>query len=135
MVWCPTCRYLQRLAEELLHNLRLSNRAASQCLETVLKREQATTSLASLQPQYSALVARTRTLQAQVRHAHVPTTLIQCVSRADECRNLLPLQEQDCEHHGRSQSNIARPSFIELNFFYWWPVWCTAVNILQRKQI
>lgn len=63
---CDVTRYLQRLSEDLCHNLRLSNRATSQSMEAVVKREQANVTIATLQPQYTALVARTKKLQSQV---------------------------------------------------------------------
>ena len=64
-------RYLQRLSEELLHNLRLSNKAGSQALEAGVRRELANTNITQLQPQHAELVRRTRELQAQVRTCHV----------------------------------------------------------------
>ena len=61
------CRYLQRLSEKLLYNLRLSNKTSKQCLDMAAKREQASASVDQLQPQYAQLVAITKQLQAQVR--------------------------------------------------------------------
>lgn len=63
------CRYLQRLSEKLLYNLRLSNKAGQQCLDVAAKREQASASVDQLQPQYAHLVAITKQLQTQVRRS------------------------------------------------------------------
>ena len=61
----PT-RYLQRLVEKLTQDLKLSQKASQQLLETECKREQTSASLKLLQPRYSSLVVRTKALQAQV---------------------------------------------------------------------
>ena len=60
-------RYLQRLADKVTENLKLSNKATSQALEAVAKSEQASASLGHLQPQYMLLVARAKQLQTQVK--------------------------------------------------------------------
>jgi len=62
----PTHRYLQRLTEKLTQDLKLSQKASRQLLETECKREQTSASLKLLQPRYSNLVTRTKALQAQV---------------------------------------------------------------------
>lgn len=59
-------RYLQRLAGKVTQDLKLSNKATSQALEAVAKREQASASLGHLQPQYTLLVVRAKELQTQV---------------------------------------------------------------------
>ncbi len=62
-------RYLERLTAKLLQDLRLSNKAASQSVEVVLKREQALTSLTTLQPKMEDMVEHTKKLQRQVGSA------------------------------------------------------------------
>ena len=57
------------MSEDLCHNLRLSNRATSQGMEAVVRREQADVTIATLQPQYTALVGRAKKLQSQVWRA------------------------------------------------------------------
>lgn len=97
-------RYLQRLSEELLHNLRLSNKAGSQALEAGVRRELANTNITQLQPQHAELVRRTRQLQTQVC-----TTCATCMYvyvLTDECGNFQTLQEPHCQHYGGNQSNM-----------------------------
>ncbi len=60
------CRYLERLCESLIHNLRLSNKAVGVARELVVRREGAETQALILEPKLKVVCERTKQLQAQV---------------------------------------------------------------------
>ena len=65
---CDTFRYLERLSDSLLHNLRLSNKATSLARELVTRREGAAAQAEKLEPKLVTISTRTKQLQAHVRY-------------------------------------------------------------------
>ncbi|XP_064397823.1 CDK5 regulatory subunit-associated protein 3-like [Halichondria panicea] len=59
-------RYLERLCESLIHNLRLSNKAVGVARELVVRREGAETQALILEPKLKVVCERTKQLQAQI---------------------------------------------------------------------